>query len=127
MLYTREARGSIQEVRERLEEATVAHKFGVIQVVDLKAKMAAKGVDFGPDCQVVEVCNPVQAKKILEGDMAISTALPCRISVYEEGGTVKVATIRPTVTLGMFGHDELQPVAESVESAIVSIIDSVCD
>jgi len=35
---------------------------------------------------VYEVCNPDIAKKVLETKGAISTALPCRISVYSEGG-----------------------------------------
>jgi Domain of unknown function DUF302 len=35
------------------------------------------------------VCNPHQTKKVLEANLEISTALPCRISVYQEGEVVK--------------------------------------
>ena len=126
MLYTRETHGTVQEVVHRLEEAAKANKFGVLGVIDLKEKMQAKGVEFGPACAIVEVCNPVQAKKVLESNMAISTALPCRISVYEEAGMVKVATLRPTAVLGLFGSADLAPVAQSVEETIVRIIDAAC-
>jgi uncharacterized protein (DUF302 family) len=34
--------------------------------------------------------NPQQAKKVLERNKETSTALPCRISVYEEGGGGRV-------------------------------------
>ena len=72
------------------------HKFGVLGVHDLKAKMAEKGVEFARECRIYEVCNPQQARRVLERNMEISTALPCRVSVYEEGGITKLATIKPT-------------------------------
>ena len=126
MLYEREAKGTVEEVRGRLEEAVKANKFGVLGVIDLKEKMEAKGVAFGPECVIVEVCNPMQAKKVLEADMRISNALPCRVSVYEEGGKVKVATMRPTAVLGMFGDRELDGVAREVEETLIRIIDATC-
>jgi len=126
MLYTRETSGTVQEVVQRLEEAAKANKFGVLGEINLKEKMAAKGVEFGPACVVVEVCNPVQAKKVLEANMTISTALPCRISVYEEAGKVKISTLRPTAVLGLFGSPGLAPVAQGVEETIIRIIDAAC-
>ena len=126
MLYVREARGTVAEVVARLEEAAKANKFGVLGTINLKEKMAAKGVELGPACHIIEVCNPAKAKEALEADMSISTALPCRISVYEEGGKVKVATLRPTVLLELFGNPSLRPVAKEVEETILRIIDSSC-
>lgn len=127
MLYVREARGSIDEVAKKLEAAAADNKFGVLGVHDLKQKMHAKGVEFGPECRVFEVCNPFKAKAVLEADMTISNALPCRISVYEEAGTVKVSTLKPTAVLGLFNRPELEAVAQEVEEAIVRIIDSACE
>jgi uncharacterized protein (DUF302 family) len=74
----------------------------------------------------MEVCNPRKAKEVLEENMSISTALPCRISIYEEGGKVKVATIRPTMLLNLFDSPELQAVAREVEDTLVRIIDAAC-
>lgn len=56
--------------------------------------------------------------------MSISTALPCRISTYEEGDKIKVATIRPTLLLNLFDSPELQTVAREVEDTLVTIIDT---
>jgi uncharacterized protein (DUF302 family) len=105
-----------------LEQAVARHKFGVLGVHDLKAKMAEKGVSFARECRIFEVCNPHQAKKVLETNLEISTALPCRISVYEEGGKVKLATIRPTALIGLYGTPELQSVAEEVEDTMIRIM-----
>lgn len=122
-VYVRECRGTVDEVGVRLEQAAVAHQFGVIGVIDLRERMVAKGVAFGPACRVYEVCNPGKAKQVLEQDMTIATALPCRIALYEEGGGVRLAALSPIETLGLFGKPGLQPAAEEVEATVNAIID----
>ena len=127
MLYVREAIGSVDKTIEKLEEAAAANQFGVLGVHNLKQKMNAKGVEFGPECRIVEVCNPKKAKSVLETDMSISNALPCRISVYEESGKVKVSTLKPTAILALFGQPELESVAKEVEDTMIRIIDAACE
>ncbi len=127
MLYEREAKGTVEEVVVKIEEAAAANQFGVLGIHDLKQKLNAKGLDFKPECRVLEVCNPGKAKAVLETDMSISNALPCRISVYEEEGTVKVSTLKPTQLLSLFGRPELEPVAREVEEALFRIIDAACE
>ena len=126
MLYVRESQEPIDAVCKKLESAVAVNKMGVLGVHNLAEKMKEKGVPFDRECRIYEICNPQQAKKVLEGEMAISTALPCRISVYQEGAMVKAATLKPTALMQMFGDSGLQPVAEEVESAIVRIIDAAC-
>jgi uncharacterized protein (DUF302 family) len=55
--------------------------------------------------------------------MSFSTALPCRISVYEEGGRTKIATMLPTAMLVSLPGAALKPVAEAVEQRILKMID----
>ncbi len=126
MIYVRETEGPIESVVARLEQASAANKFGVLGIHNLKEKMGTKGVAFACECRVMEVCNPHRAKEVLEENMSISTALPCRISIYDEGGKVKVATIRPTMLLNLFDSTELQAVAREVEDTLVRIIDTAC-
>ncbi len=123
VLYVKETKAGVEAVGKRLEEAVKAHKFGVIAVIDLRSKMAEKGVEFRPACKIYEVCNPVRAKQVLERDLSIATALPCRIAVYEEGDRVKLATLLPSETLGLFGAPELAPVAADVEKEIKAMMD----
>ena len=92
-------------------------------VHDLRAKLAEKGVSFARECRIFEVCNPHQAKKVLEANLEICTALPCRISVYEEGGKTRLATIKPTVLIGLYPNPELKGVAVEVETTLVQIMD----
>ena len=122
MLYVQEVMGNVDDIVGKIEQAAKDNEFGVLDIHDLKQKMASKGVDFAPECRIIEVCNPNMAKEVLENNMAISTTLPCRISVYEEDGKVKISTIRPTYMLDLFDSPALKPVAQSVEETIIRII-----
>lgn len=126
MLYERETRGTVAEVSARAAEAVAAHKFGVLGQHDLRAKMREKGVEFAPACVILEICNPHQAKTVLEQNLSIATALPCRIAIFERGGKTVVSTLRPTALLKMFAAPGLDPVAQDVEQTIVKIIDATC-
>lgn len=117
-----ESRKPMDRVAKDLEDAVARHHFGVLGVHDLKAAMAKKGVDFGPDCRVFEICNPHQAKKVLEANLEISTALPCRISLYEEGGVCKLATIKPSALIGLYSTPSLRAVAQEVEKTLEAIM-----
>ena len=122
MLYLIESSKPLDRVVEDLQAAVARHKFGVLGVHDLKAKMAEKGVAFARECRIFEVCNPHQAKTVLEANLAISTALPCRISVYEEGGITKLATIKPTALIALYATPELKEIAEDVEATLERIM-----
>ncbi len=122
MLHIVESRKPVAEVAKDLEEAVARHKFGVMGIHDLKTTMAKKGVEFARECRIFEVCNPHQAKKVLEANLEISTALPCRISVYEEDGVTKLATIKPTAMLELYSTPGLQGVAQEVEATIEAIM-----
>jgi uncharacterized protein (DUF302 family) len=122
MLHIVESRKPLDRVAKDLEEAVARHKFGVLGVHDLKAKLAEKGVVLSRECRVFEVCNPHQAKKVLDANLEISTALPCRISVYEEGGVTKLATIKPTAMIDLYSTPGLKDVAREVEVTLEAIM-----
>ena len=123
MLYTVDSNKSLPSLQQDIPKACAARKFGVLSVLDLKAKMKEKGVEYGGDCLIFEVCNPQKAKEALEANPEISTALPCRISVYRtKEGKVRISTIRPTKLLELFRSAELQKVASEVEEAILAIM-----
>lgn len=122
MVFEVESRRSLEEIDRRLQEAAARHKFGIIAVHNLKEKMQEKGVDFEGECRIYEVCNPQQAKKVLEANGAVSTALPCRISVYCSGDVNKLATLLPTALMKLFQSPELEPVAQEVEQVIVAMM-----
>jgi uncharacterized protein (DUF302 family) len=122
MIFELSSSKTLDQIGQGLQESAARHKFGVIAVHDLKETMRKKGVDFAGECMIYEVCNPHQAKKVLEANGAVSTALPCRISVYRSGNVYKLATMLPTVMMKMFGSPELEPVAREVEEVVTAMM-----
>lgn len=122
MLIKLPSEKTVSETAADLQSAVEDNHFGVMQVHDLKETMTKKGVEFTRECLIFEVCQPQQAKKVLDENMSVSTALPCRISIYEEGGKTLLATLKPTTLLAMFNTPQLQAVAQEVEDTIVKIM-----
>jgi uncharacterized protein (DUF302 family) len=114
---------TIEQVVKDLEKAVINNKFGVLHIHDLKTTMKKKGVDFPNECRIFEVCNPHKANAVLKEDMTLNMALPCRISVWEEIGQVKIGTLNPTALLSVLSDKtELKIIAEEVETTIKAII-----
>lgn len=126
LLILRSTSRPLEEVCTRLAEVAAGHKFGVQAVHNLREKMESKGVPFGRECRVIEVCNPRHAQVVLNQQIEISTALPCRISVYEEGGRTILATMKPTLLLTMFNAPGAAATAQEVETVMVRIMDETC-
>src|SRR5512140_19939 len=108
MLIKLQTEQTVDETAVALQAAVEANHFGVMQIHTLKETMTKKGVEFAHECLVFEVCQPQQAKKVLDQNMSVSTALPCRISIYEEGGKTILAALKPTTLLAMFSTPQLE-------------------
>lgn len=122
MLYQLHSTRPLADIEKALGDSASRNKFGVIAVHDLQETMKRKGVDLAMECRIFEVCNPHQAKKVLEADGSISTALPCRISVYGSPGDYTLATMLPTEMMKSFDKPEIAPVAREVEDVIVRMM-----
>ena len=122
MLYKISSPKTVGAAADALHAAAAANHFGVMHVHNLKETMAKKGVEFAHECLIFEVCQPQQAKRVLDENMSVSTALPCRISIYDEGGKTVLATLKPTALLAMFNVPQLEQVAREVETTILKIL-----
>jgi uncharacterized protein (DUF302 family) len=120
-----ESQKSFDEAVTALEQAVVDNGFSVLHVHNLTEKLNSKGFDFAPQVRVFEVCNPAQAYKVLSTDIKVNMALPCRISVWEENGVVKIGYVRPEPTLHMISEEtSLVAVAQEVESVLDKIVEA---
>jgi uncharacterized protein (DUF302 family) len=124
MVYKKSSVKSLDELDQSLRDAAARHKFGVLNVRDLKQTMNSKGVAFDDEVRVYDVCNPHHARTVLLENLDVSTALPCRISVCSSGGRTEVATILPGELMKMFSATPaMAAVAAEVESAMKAMID----
>lgn len=79
MYYIVETEKSFEQASVDLDSAVKWHGFGVLHVHDLGTTLRSKGISFGEQCGIFEVCNPGQAAKVLSTDMRLNMALPCRV------------------------------------------------
>ncbi len=114
---------TVDQAVKDLCEAITERKFGVLHIHNLYETLNKKGVPFQQQCQVLEVCNPLQAAKVLEDDMDMNMALPCRVSVYEKGGKTHIGMISPKAMLATLSDSRaLQDVAAHVEEVLTEAI-----
>lgn len=124
MYYLVETGKSFEQASADLEAAVTRHGFGVLHIHDLGATLRGKGVAFGEQCKVFEVCNPAQAAKVLATDMRLNMALPCRISVFTDKGKTKIGLIKPVDMLAALSQDAaLAQVAREVEDLTLRMVD----
>ena len=124
MYYIVETTKSFEQASADLEVAVKRHGFGVLHVHDLGATLRSKGIAFDEQCRVFEVCNPVQAARVLSTDMRLNMALPCRISVFTENGKTRIGLIKPVKMLSALSQDAgLVQIAKDVEDKTIAMVD----
>ena len=124
MYYIVESEKSFEQAATDLDAAVKRNGFGVLHVHDIGATLRGKGVEFANQCRVFEVCNPAQAAKVMATDMRLNMALPCRISVYTEGGKTRIGMIKPSGILSALSQDAaLAKVAQEVEEKTMRMVD----
>lgn len=124
MYCVRNSDKSFEQAAGDLDAAVKRNGFGVLHVHDLGNTLRSKGVDFKEQCRIFEVCNPLQAAKVLAADMQLNMALPCRISVFTENGQTRIGLIRPGQMLASLSSDpQLTQVAEEVEKITIRMVE----
>lgn len=123
-ILTRTARTtSVDALDQALRAAAQNHKFGILNVTDLQAKLHEKGIPFNRACRVYDICNPAMAAEVLEQQLAVSSVLPCRISLFEQDGHLHLSTLRPTKLIAHFATPSLGTAANQVEQELTAILE----
>ena len=121
--YTVEVDKSLPEAVAALEASLKNEKFGVLWSLNMKETLAGKGVELDGEYIILEVCNPHEAKRVLEKSPLVSYFLPCKIVVYKENGGTKVGLPRPTELIKLVDDEELQKIAADIERRLIESID----
>lgn len=111
---------AVASITKSLEE----QKFGVLWRLNFKDKLKEKGIDFGSNFMILEVCNPHKAVEVLTSHIDIGYFLPCKVVVYEEAGKVKIGMMSPEALIGMLGHEDLEDTAKEVQDIMITAINN---
>ncbi len=121
--YTVETNKSIQEAIQSLTENLKEEKYGVQWQFNIKETLHKKGFEFDHEFQVLEVCNPKEASRVLSMNQLVGYLLPCKIVVYEDDqGKTKIGLPRPSALIQMVDDDSLKEIATDIENQLIACI-----
>jgi len=121
--YTVETDQTVEQAIESLENSLKEEKFGVLWQFDIKDTLQKKGFEFDQSYQVLEVCNPKEAQRILSENKLVGYFLPCKIVVYQDGDKTKIGLPKPTALIQMVEDDAITGFAEDIEKRLILCID----
>lgn len=110
---------AVTDLKASLKEKT----FGVLVELNLKDKLQERGQDFNTNFLIMEVCNPVKAKMVLDRNVEVGYMLPCKMVVYEKNGEVWMGMQNPKKLINLIADDSLADVAEEVYQHLKSAIE----
>ena len=113
---------TIDDAIHNLEERLKQEKFGVLWMFDIKDKLQEKGLEFAKEFKVLEVCNPVEAQRVLTENEMAGYFLPCKIVVYEYNGKTKIGMPRPTSLIGLLNDEKMKTLASDIENRLIHVI-----
>lgn len=115
---------TIDEAILSIEQNLKENKFGILWQLDLTGTLHKKGVDsYTTPYRILEVCNPVEAARVLGYNPLVGYFLPCKITVYESEGVTKIGLPKPTAMIGLLDDPELKSIAEDIEEILISVIE----
>lgn len=124
IFYEKKTDKSLDEAIKSLEENLMENGFGVLWQLNFKDKLKEKGLEFKDDFVVLEVCDPKQAKEVLERNIHIGYVLPCKMVVRREEDETYIGMTSPEVLIGLFDEPELKDVAKEVSETLKKAIES---
>jgi uncharacterized protein (DUF302 family) len=120
--YTVETTKTIEEAVNSLEEVLKNYKFGILWNFDLTAKLQEKGQNFNVPYRILEVCNPIEANRVLTQNQQVGYFLPCKIAVYKDGDTTKIGLPKPSMLMEVINDPALKDIAAEVETNLINAI-----
>ena len=123
-VYEKSTGKNLNDAIKSLESNLKENGFGVLWQLNFKDKLREKGLEFKDDFVVLEVCNPKQAKEVLDQNIHIGYVLPCKMVVRTENDKTYIGMTRPEVLIGLFESPELKEAAKKVEETLRNSIEA---
>jgi cytochrome c oxidase cbb3-type subunit 3 len=113
---------TIEETVENLKAAITGQNFTLIRTDYVEHGFVEEGEENKKQV-VLHFCNFNFLFQALAIDPRIGVFLPCRVTVTEQEGKVRVATINPMRLSGLFNNDELKQACEEMTGIYEAIIE----
>lgn len=107
-----------------IERLVPEHKFRVLAIHDVQATLKEKGFERAP-LKIIEVCSAGFANEALNKSIDVAMFMPCKYTVYTEGGKTHVTLVRPGMISQMMPGVGLESLAAQVETTLKKIMEEV--
>lgn len=122
--YTVTTNKTIDEAILSIEQNLKENKFGILWKLDLTGTLQKKGVhSYTSPYYILEVCNPVEAARVIGYNPLVGYFLPCKIIVYESEGKTKIGLPKPTAMIGLINDPELNSIAGNIEDILINVLE----
>ncbi len=128
MLAVQESKLGFEETVSSIEQRAVAAGWVVPKIYDLQASLHKAGHTGIGKLNVISLCQPDHAAKILADDSRkmVTAMMPCRIGVFETSdGAVMVASMNVGLMSKMFGgviEEVMSEVAKEEHTMLADIL-----
>lgn len=113
------------KAEERLREALMAEKLGVVSEINVQAIMKTKlDKEIGP-YKILGACNPMLASRVLESQPNAGALLPCNVVVRGEGDATVISFMDPNAVLGLADDEVLNQVAGEAKAILERVAAAV--
>jgi len=117
-----EANDTLENVVENIKRAAVGRNFRLIRVQTLDNGFVPPDKESKKEV-IVYFCNFDLLNQALAIDPRVGLFLPCEVTVYEQNGVVKVASINPKRLSHMFNNNELDKLCDQMYQVYTQILD----
>jgi len=117
-----ESQNDLKTTVESIKNAATAANFKIIRVQDLEDGLVAKGTESNREI-IVYFCNFQTLNNVLAVDPRVGLFLPCRITIVEHEGKVKIMAINPRYLSAMYNNDELDKFCDEMHAIYTNIIE----
>jgi len=121
--YTVKTQKSVEQSIQDLTSSLSAIQFGVLGTLDFKSIFEKKGIEFENEYKLLEICNPIAAKHVLDSNLDLGLLLPCTIAVYKKNNDTYISLAKPTSLLSISSDTKLLGLGQEIETKLIEIID----
>ena len=118
--------GELEDIVSRLSEALKSQGFGVLNRIDLHAKIREKTGKEIPATVILGACNPNLAYEAFVANTDVASLLPCNAVVRDLGaGQFSVELARPTALMEILEEEKLVQLAKDADKKLEQALESL--
>ena len=126
MFYELTTSRTLDDVINSLQELAPEAGFSILHQYDFFTILEGKGFPIEAKVWTFELCRASMASKMLQQFPLFSTMMPCRISVYEDSGTIHIATMNMMPMIEMIKEDaELYDEAKDLYDQLMNLMEKI--